>query len=546
MKPVSPTRREFLMQSSAATLLGGLARTTLGQPGPAVSPGAATQAVACSKREAGAAAADVLRRGGNAVDAATAALAVLCVIDPFYVGLGGYASTFVYYEAKTGRVHAIDSDARAPRKFDPATFNETTGMVGPLSVGVPGVVAGIDMALGRFGTMPFKTLAEPAAALAENGFTVTPRLATAFAELVKSIDPASRRAFLPQGVPAEGSTWAQPDLARLIRRLGDEGLASFYTGDIASTIVRQMQAGGSALAVEDFHDFQAALVEPLHVGYRGYDLFTPPLPSGGLTSLCILKTLEQFDLSQIEPWGAKYIELFAGASIQAWGERFQYIGDPEFVDVPVEELLSEKRAVERAAKIGRGRPTVKAPAADAAHTVNICVADKDRNVVSWTATHGGEFGSHVAIEGLGLMLGHGMSRFAYSSSDPNFPAGGKRPQHNMSPLVVLKGGRPYAAMGLPGGRMIVTVTAQLAVNLIDFKATPQQVVSAPRIHTEDHEPILVTADTPAPVVDQLRGLGHEVETRPALGALANIVTIDPKAGDIRAAASHGSTGVVAF
>ena len=198
---------------------------------------------------------------------------------------------------------------------------------------------------------------------------------------------------------------------------------------------------------------------------------TPPLPSGGLTSLSILKTLEQFDLSQLSPWGTRCIELFAGASNLAWRERFEYFGDPDFVKVPVEELLSEKRAIARAELIRKGIPAAPPQPSEPSHTVNIVVIDKDQNLVSWTATHGGGFGSHVAIEGLGLMLGHGMSRFAFNSPDPNFPVGGKRPQHNMSPLIVLHRGKPFAALGLPGGRVIVDFTAQMAVSLIDFKDT---------------------------------------------------------------------------
>jgi gamma-glutamyltranspeptidase / glutathione hydrolase len=547
MNRTSSTRREFLTKSSAVLSIGLLGEMSLSQRAFANSSEAgAKQAVACSRREAGEAAAAVLRQGGNAVDAAAAALVVQCVIEPYYVGLGGYASSFVLYDAKTGRVRAIDADSRAPRKFDPATFNEAAGMHGYLAVGVPGVIAGIDSALRQFGTMPFKTLAQPALALAENGTRVTPRLANAFDSLQQSIDPVSHRAFFPDGVPAKDATWRQADLARMIRRLGDEGLASFYTGDMAATIARQVQAGGGALAEEDFHDFHATLVEPLHITYRGFDLYTPPLPSGGLTSLSILKTLEQFDLSKLEPWGAKYIELFAGASNLCWAERFKFIGDPEFVDVPVEDLLSDKRAAQRAEIMRRGAPTAPALPAEPAHTVNIAVVDKDCNVVSWTATHGGEFGSHVAIEGLGLMLGHGMSRFAYTSLDPNYPAGGKRPQHNMSPLVVLQDGKPYAALGMPGGRMIVTVTAQLAANLIDFKADPKRIVTAPRIHAEGQEPIQVTADTPAAVVDELRKMGHAVEVKPALGGLANAIVIDSKTSAVRAAASGGSTGVVVF
>jgi gamma-glutamyltranspeptidase/glutathione hydrolase len=550
MAPPHPcTRREFLWTGvGAAGACGYLgANDHLGiLRGYASEAPRQRQAIACSRREAAEAARGILLQGGNAVDAAAAALMVQFVIEPHNVGFGGYGSSFVCFDARTGRVHAIDADARAPHKFDPATFKAATSQQGYLSIGVPGCVAGVDLALRKFGTLPFKVLAQPALALAEDGLLVTATLATKLAQLEKQMDPASRRAYFPRGVPAAGSTWTQPDLGRLIRRLGEEGPDSFYRGEVAATICRQVQAGGGVLAETDFRDFRASAVEPLHIHYRDFDLYTPPLPSGGLTSLSVLKTLEQFDLSRMAPWGAEYIELFAGASNLAWRERFQYFGDPDFVRVPVEDLLSEKRAAVRAEMMRRGRPSVTPRPSGASHTVNLVVADKYGNIVSWTATHGGNFGSHVAIEGLGLILGHGMSRFSLSPSDPNFPAPGKRPQHNMSPLVILRDGHAYAGLGLPGGRFIVSVTAQLANSLIDFKATAEQAVNAPRVHTEGSEPIQLTSKVAAEVVKSLRQRGHRVKQQAALGGPANIITVDQGGGRTQAAATRGSQGVLAF
>jgi gamma-glutamyltranspeptidase/glutathione hydrolase len=551
MKDVLPSRREFLRLGSAA-LTAGYSVGTLGpsvvadEPTTPPEPGIAHQAIACSRREAASAARDILRQGGNAIDAAVAALLVQCVIEPHNVGIGGYGGSLVVFHGKTGRVGAIDFDSRTPRKFDPATFNKSSALLGYLAVGVPGVVAGIDLALREHGSMSFKTVAQPALALAQDGTVVTRELAGRFNNLAKQMDSVSRRAYFPNGVPLEGAAWVQADLARLIRRLGDEGPASFYKGDIAAKIARQVQQGGGALAEHDFRDFRASIVEPLHIAYRGYDLYTPPLPSGGLTSLSILKTLEQFDVARMAPWGAEYVELFAGASNLCWGERFQYFGDPDFVDVPVDELLSEERARVRAKTLREGFPMIDAAPAKTSSTVNILVKDRDKNVVSWTATHGEGFGSRVAIEGLGLMLGHGISRFDANRDSPNFPAPRKRPQHNMSPLVVVRDGRPYAALGLPGGRMIVTVTAQLAVNLIDFHADPQQVVSAPRIHTEGEDPIRITANIDADVMNDLRTKGRRVESVASIGGPANAIVIDPKNQHVQAASSSGPGGVIVF
>jgi gamma-glutamyltranspeptidase/glutathione hydrolase len=551
MKRMLPSRRDFLQKGSAALTAGcalgrfvpsAFAEEQAAQSKPYVS----RQAVACSRKEAAHAARDILSQGGNAIDAAISALLVQCIIEPKNVGIGGYGGSLVLFDVKSGRVRAIDFDSRAARKFNPATFTESSRRFGNLAVGVPGVVAGIDLALREYGSLPFRTIAGPALVLAEKGIVVTPQLASSFNNLVKNIDAVSLQAYFPNGVPRQGATWVQSDLARLIRRLGEEGLASFYKGEVAESISRQTQQGGGALANDDFHDFAASFVEPLHITYRGHDLYTPPLPSGGLTSLSILKTIEEFDVADHEPWGAEYIETFAGASNLAWAERFQYFGDPDFVDVPVDDLLSSERARSRAETLRTRFPTTVTVPEESSSTVNIVVKDRHENLVSLTATHGEAFGSHVAVEGLGLMLGHGMSRFDTSTSSPNFPAPRKRPQHNMSPLLVMRDGKPYAALGLPGGRMIVTVAAQLAVNLIDFQAELQQVVSSPRIHTEGGATIRVTSNSHADVVNQLREKGHRIETAAAIGGPANAIVIDPETQNAHAAATNGPAGVFTF
>lgn len=549
MKHSLPTRRGFLRAGSAAIAAGG-ALSVFGRPSRAEEPHSKQavdfrQAVVCSRKEAGEAARDVLLAGGNAVDAAVAALMVLCVVDPGKVSFGGYGGSMVAYLAKTRRVHTIDFTTRAPRNFDLARFNATSAVHGYLAVSVPAIFAGIDLALREYGTLPFERLAEPAVALAENGITVTPYLGISF-ERWNDLDPASRRAFFPKGKPKQGSQWTQPDLARLLRRLGDEGPASFYTGDVPATIARQVRDGGGVLTVEDFRDFHATVVEPLRIDYRGLELFTPPLPSGGLTTLSILKTLEQFDLSEFNPLDPDYIELFVGAANLAWAEREQYFGDPDFVQVPIEDLLSEKRAARRAKIVRREKPNSSEAVSGPGHTINVVVVDKNQNVVSLTATNGDDFGAHVAIDGLGLVLGHGMSRFALNSPHPNSPQALKRPQHNMAPMVMLQNGKPHAAIGMPGGLRIVTVTGQVAVNLLDFKSSPQQAVSGPRFHTDGKEPIFVSVDMPANVSNELRERGNKVEILDPLGGDANAAVLDTSTGQVAAGASKGSTGVFVF
>lgn len=461
-------RRQFLKHGSvalaSAAAVPGLSPLALGATdGPGSRSGRFPAAIVTPHPEGAAAAAGVLKQGGNAVDAAVAATMALCVVMPSSLGFGGYGGSMVVYLAKERRVTAIDFDSRAPLEFRPELFTDPKKAYhGYLAVGVPGIVAGFDLALRTFGTLPWKTVSQHALALASEGVILERGLRDGLEAVARNTDRTSFKALFPDGaVPTVGERWVQEDLAQLIRNVGDGGADAFYRGEIARTIVRQVRAQGGILSEEDFTRFQAQVVEPIRISYHGNDIFTPPVPSGGLTSLSILKTLEHFDLATLEPWGARYLHLLAEASKLCWAERFRQFGDPDVVKFSSEELLSSTRAAQRAEQIRAGRvASVNPGAPEATHTANVVITDHDQNVVSLTATHGGGFGSQVAIDGLGLVLGHGMSRFTLEPDSPNFPAPGERMQHNMAPTVILRDGRPRYVVGLPGGRMIVTVTAQ--------------------------------------------------------------------------------------
>ena len=232
-----------------------------------------------------------------------------------------------------------------------------------------------------------------------------------------------------------------------------------------------------------------------------------------MTSLQILKTLEPFTLAKLPPWGAEYFHLFAEAAKRAWQDRAKYLGDPDATAMPIDRLLSEETARATAAQIREGGVFGDDGqiAAEPAHTVNVVAADFAGNVVSMTATQGGLYGSTVVIDGLGLVMGHGMSRFDLVEGSPNAPAAGKRMFHNMAPMLVLgRDGRARAAVGLPGGRKIVTVTAQLVVSVLDFSANPAAAIAAGRVHVEADEPVAVSASVPEAIIEDLKGMGHTV------------------------------------
>jgi gamma-glutamyltranspeptidase/glutathione hydrolase len=240
--------------------------------------------------------------GGNAVDAAVGAMLACCVAMPGSVGLGGYGGSMVAYLAREQQCVAVDFDSRAPLAYRPEAFSGDPNKyaIGYLSITVPAVVAGLDLALKRFGSLSWAAVSKPALALATTGVAITPDLNRELGNWAKKTDPTSLRALFPSGaVPAAGEVWGQPDMAALLHRLADEGPGAFYQGDIPETIVRQVRQNGGILAEEDFARYRPEVVEPLALDYRGYRVLTPPPPSGGLTSLQILKTLERFELAKL-------------------------------------------------------------------------------------------------------------------------------------------------------------------------------------------------------------------------------------------------------
>ena len=266
--------------------------------------------------------------------------------------------------------------------------------------------------------------------------------------------------------------------------------------------------------------------------------------------------MEHFELTKLEPWDAEYFHVFAEAAKQCWQDRVRYFGDPDVTPIPIDRLLSQSAAEEKASRIKAGhveRADGTTPFSPP-HTANIVVADDNGNLVSVTATQGYLYGSQLAIEGLGLVMGHGMSRFDLSAGSPNAPAPGKRMFHNMAPMILLApDGQPYAAVGLPGGPKIVTVTASTRREPRRFPVPPSVAVSAPRIHVEADEPVAVSANMPPAVIDQLRIMGHTVTHGQSVGGLpdeiggkANAILIDPVTQIILAASQAGETAALTF
>jgi len=504
-------------------------------------------AVATGHPHAAMAGIEMLREGGNAVDAAVAAMIALSVVLPGSVGLGGYGGSAVIYLARQRRMVAIDFDSRAPLGFREGlvTADPQTSYYGPRSVTVPAVVAGLDLMLREFGAKAWGEASQPAIRLAEEGFDFEREHQRFLNRCAPKFDRQSLERLFPDGaMPKVGDRWRQPDLARLLHRLADEGPAAFYEGEIAQSIVRYLHDRGGILTEEDFRGYRPQIVEAVHMTCRGFDLYTPPPPSGGITSLGIVQTVERFDPSSMAPWAGEFFHVLGEATKIGWQERSQYFGDPDFVSIPIEQLISERAAEARAEQIRsgrilRGRQTVN----QSPHTANVIAIDAEGNLVSLTATHGWQYGSHLVAPDMGLVLNHGMSRFDYSPGHPNAPAAGKRMQHNMAPMIVLQGGRPAFAFGMPGGPKIVSVTAQLALDAVAFGATPVASIAAPRLHTDGDEPLLISPHTPDAVISELEKLGHTIHREEDMGGPVNMLTVDFETGKIDVASGEG-TGAI--
>jgi gamma-glutamyltranspeptidase/glutathione hydrolase len=497
---------------------------------------------------------EILQGGGNAIDAAVAATLALCVVIPGSVGLGGYGGSAVIcvgrdrasQAAGDRKVFTIDFDSCAPLAFrdGQVTADPQSNYYGARAVTVPAVVAGLELILRDFGSKTWMEVSQPAMRLAEEGFEFDTEHERHFARCKAKFEGQSIAALFSGGVPRVGGRWRQPDLARVLQQLCDEGPAAFYQGDIANRIVSFLRSRGGILAEADFRRYQAQPVDPIAARCRDCELFTPPPPSGGITSLGIIQTVEKM-LGNSHCWDARGLHAFAEASKICWSERQSRLGDPNFVDLPLDELISKEMAESRAQIIRSGQTGHGAASPDASsHTSNVVAADAKGNMISLTATQGWMYGSHLVVEGLGLVLNHGMSRFDYSPGHPNSPESGKRMQHNMAPMIALRGGLSTFAYGLPGGPKIVNVTAQLALDTIVFGAKPQAAIAAPRLHTQGGEPLLVSAHMPDGVLDELEKMGHTVRREADMGGPVGVLAVDHQNGRIDAASGEMTGAVI--
>jgi gamma-glutamyltranspeptidase / glutathione hydrolase len=576
----------------AALVAGGVRAPAVSQPpkeAVAVGTGGAVASVDDDATRAGI---EILREGGNAVDAAVAANAVLGVTEPFVAGIGG-GGFMVVYLAHERRVITIDGRETAPQAFptdafiDPATGKPipffpqrvTSGM----AVGVPGTLATWAEAASRFGTMPLPRLLRPAIAIAEHGFVVDDTFRGQIAGNLTRLDAftSSRALFLtPDGQPpALGSTFRNPDLARTYRVIAKDGPTAFYNGPIGAALVDTVDHPPVApdsklgftvqpgvMTTGDLARYASPLRAPTHVTYRGYDVYgMPPPSSGGSTVGEALNILEGFDMST--PDRALALHRYLEASKLAFADRNRWVGDPDFVSVPLDGLLSKGFAGERRCLIGAtalatpvapGDPaapytpcasaaTLAAAGTEGISTNHLTVVDRFGNVVVYTSTIEQIAGSAITVPGHGFLLNNELTDFdpappAPGAPDPNLPAGGKRPRSSMAPTIVLHDGRPFLGVGSPGGSTIITTVLQILLDRLDFGMPLPEAIAAPRASQRNTS---TTTAEPA-FISQF---GDDLRTRfgqqpftptPELGAATGIELLPD--GELQAAAEPTRRG----
>ncbi|MEE8395615.1 MAG: gamma-glutamyltransferase, partial [bacterium] len=431
----------------------------------------------------------VLRRGGNAMDAAIAACAVQCVTEPQSTGIGG--DCFVlYHEAKTGKLHGLNGSGRAPARATLEAFRSRglseIPMRGILSVSVPGSIHAWETALGKFGTLGLDTLLQPAIDLAEGGFPVTPVVSVFWKnhrELLAATKEA-RAAYLPGGgAPAAGSRFRCPDLAASLRLVAEQGPRAFYSGSIAEAIVAYSRANDGLLEMEDLAGHQSEWVQPIGTDYRGLTLYEIPPNGQGITALMALNILEQLPLGEMEHLSADYIHTVVEAYKLATTERDRFVSDMQFGEVPIEALLAKDFARRQLARIDPAR-AANYPLASGLpehhDTVTLSVVDRDRNAVSFINSLSMGFGSGLVAGNTGITLQNRGAGFVLEEGHFNCLAPGKRPLHTIIPAMAYRGGQPVLAFGVMGGFYQPMGHAYVLTNWLDFGMDLQQAIDAPR------------------------------------------------------------------
>ena len=531
--------------------------------------------VTSSSRIASEVGVDILRQGGNAVDAAIATAFAMAVTWPTAGNIGG--GGFMIYHGADGEATAFDFREKAPLASTRTMYLNDDGSVrdnsnhdGILAVGVPGTVAGLELAHQRFGSMEWAALVQPAIELARDGIPISWHLHDSFKRQKHQWDlyPSSAKIFLKAdgSFYEPGDTWQQPDLADTLTRIRDNGKDGFYKGKTADLVHEFMAANDGIITRDDLAEYQAKEREPIRGNYRGYEIVSmPPPSSGGVVLVQMLNILEGFDLKEIGHNSALYLHLLTEAMRRAYADRANFLGDPDFnEDMPIATMTSKEHAASQRETIMLHAKSESDPARFAAiyeseETTHFSVADGDGNMVSLTYTLEHGYGSKIVVEGAGFLLNNEMGDFnaqpGVTNTDgtigtlPNQIRPEQRMLSSMTPTVVAKDGIPVMATGTPGGRTIINTTMQTILNVVDHDMNVARAISAPRIH---HQwlPDSTRMEADRISVDTIRlyeQRGHVIRPTRGIGS-AMAIYRDPETGILHGAADPRAEdgGAVAF
>jgi gamma-glutamyltranspeptidase/glutathione hydrolase len=493
---------------------------------------------------------DVLKNGGNAIDAAIAVNAMLGVVEPMMCGPGGDLYALVW-DAKTQRLYGLNASGRSPygatREFFASRGLKEIPDHGPLSWSVPGCVDGWEELRKRFGTRTLAQLLEPSIRYAEEGFPVSEVISSSWQASSGTLrqHPDTAKTYLPGGKPPRaGEVFKNPFLAHTYREIAQNGRDAFCKGRLARDIVAFSQKNGGLFRLEDFADHTSTWVEPVSTNYRGYDVWEIPPPGQGIAVLEMLNILEGYDLKRTGPESADYWHLFLEAKKLAYADRARYYADPDFGKLPVQELISKPYAEARRKLIDMGRASKRVEAGDPklgrSETVYLCVVDRDRNCVSLIQSVYSGFGSGLVPGDLGFALQNRGCLFSLDADHLNRLEPHKRPFHTIIPALVTKAGKPWFVFGVMGGDMQPQGQVEVLCNLIDFGMNVQAAGEAPRLeHLGSPTPtgrvgsrtggtVAAEEGIPDKVVEELVRRGHRVGRVAANGGGYQGILIDPK------------------
>lgn len=462
----------------------------------------------------------ILRAGGNAFDAAVAIASTLNVVEPMMSGIGGYGTIMVYDAASETPLY-LDASGKIPIGVEPDAYRPPTpkymeNRVGAKAVSTPGAVHAWEAMHERYGTMPWADVLQPAIRVAEKGYLIEENIARFIKMAFKEFSDYSKQIYGQDGQPLQtGDRLIQEDLANTLRVIADEGASAIYGGSLGQAIDDAMKAAGGYLAMTDLENHRAEWWKPLHLEYRGYDVFTPSAPAGAFPMLMRLGMMDLLKSREMGHNSLEYLHTFAEVTKLAYWHRLAYSGDPDVKAPPYEKLLSKDYWQSLIDKINPSKAKdfdySGIVTANSENTTHFVVADSRGNVVSAQVTLGGLFGSKIMPQGTGFWLNNSLSYCTFEpKGNPMDAHPGRRKLSSDSPSIIFKDGKPVVAIGTPGGHTITQTIAQMIMNLLDFDMSIAEAISAPRIAFIEPNALVVEETIQESIRQELASMGHKI------------------------------------